>query len=261
MNRRTFVKSTVAGAVAAGALAAPNQAQAGLFGSGQMTLVWHHFRVNTAENQAAILDYWKDAGIAAHNRAGSHKVGVFKPQADDDHSVYVLTAYSSAKRAQEAGDKVARDKKHQEAAKDYLERAMNNPAYQRVDVTLMRAFEDYPKVKVPRIGDRIFELRVYESHNERKARLKVEMFNSGGELDIFEKVNLDGVFYGEAIAGPALPNLTYLLAYVDEAEKERNWNAFRTHPDWVKLSGNARYKDTVSKIHSVMLLPAEGSQI
>jgi len=50
-------------------------------------------------------------------------------------------------------------------------------------------------------GERIFELRLYESHTEEHARRKVDMFNDG-EIQLMKDVELGPVFFGETIVGP-----------------------------------------------------------
>ena len=124
----------------------------------------------------------------------------------------------------------------------------------------MRAFTGVPTVQIPRTGERIFELRVYESHNELKAQLKIEMFNVA-ELAIFKKVGLDPVFFGETLVGANLPNLTYMLGYKDMEEHDRAWKAFLEDPDWIVLKDQERYRDTVSKIINRFLKPTGYSQI
>ena len=90
---------------------------------------------------------------------------------------------------------------------------------------------------------------------------KIEMFNEGGELEIFRKTGLKPVFFGEAVFGTHLPNLTYMLVFKSMAEREENWDTFRNHPDWKKLSGKEEYKNIVSNITSLILKPTEFSQV
>ena len=109
---------------------------------------------------------------------------------------------------------------------------------------------------------RLLNLRIYESHNERAGRKKVEMFNKG-ELDIFRRVGLTPVFFGEAVAGPLMPNLTYLLVFPDEAGRKSAWEKFRADAAWLKLKAIPEYadKEIVSKITNVLLVPANYSEI
>ena len=108
---------------------------------------------------------------------------------------------------------------------------------------------------------RIFELRVYESHNAIKAKKKIEMFNAGGEIAIFLRTGLTPVFFGETLIGATIPNLTYMLVFDDMADHDRDWQAFRVDPAWDKLKKDPQYKDTVSNITRTFLRPVPGSQI
>lgn len=108
--------------------------------------------------------------------------------------------------------------------------------------------------------ERLLELRIYESNNEQKARLKVEMFNEG-EIDIMRDVKLAPVFFGETLISDDLPNLTYILS-ADNAEIHRqHFQDFLKHPDWDRMKRLEKYKGTVSKIISITLSPATCSQI
>ena len=80
------------------------------------------------------------------------------------------------------------------------------------------------------------------------------MFNSG-EVPIFLDCGIQPVFMGRVLAGPKMPNLTYMTVYDDEARLKEAWSKFGPHPDWKKLSSVAKYKGTVSKIHKKLLSP------
>ena len=109
---------------------------------------------------------------------------------------------------------------------------------------------------------RLLNLRIYESHNERAAKKKIEMFNQG-ELAIFRRVGLTLVFFGETVIGPAMPNLTYMLVFPDEAGREATWKRFRDDPEWLKLRAIPDYadKEIVSRITNKILTPTAFSEI
>jgi hypothetical protein len=205
--------------------------------------------------------FLQSAALPALQRLKVGPIGVFHEiGADATKSMYTLMPLQSLDQLVAINEALAADQEFLSAAEEYLSTELKEPAYQRIEAQLMRAFEGFPRIQVPRQGERIFELRVYESHNEYKAWLKIQMFNQG-ELDIFRQVGLDGVFFGETLVGPALPNLTYMLAYQDMPEHDRAWDAFRTNADWLKLKDDAQYRDTVSKIVNQFLKPAEYSEI
>lgn len=115
----------------------------------------------------------------------------------------------------------------------------------RVESSLFRAFETIPKVEKPAGKPQMHNLCIYKSHNEAAGLKKVEMFNQG-EIDIFRKVCLNPVFFGEAIAGTRIPNLTYLLAFNDDKARIDAWGKFGGDPDWKKLRAIFEYKDCLT---------------
>jgi len=261
MNRRSFIQSATLTAASAGMLANPQLlGDHHQNGHAPKLLEWRQWKVDSAAKRSLIDRQLQQAALPALNRAGIQPIGVFYPQDQEDHSIYALVPFPSFESYYNMRRLLEEDEAFMQASQEYLGTPKNDPAYSRIESTLMRPFDGYPDVKIPRKGERIFELRVYESHNEAKAALKVEMFNSG-EFDIFEKVGLDSVFCGEALSGPNLPNLTYLVAYKDMEERKAAWGRFSSHPDWDKLKVVERYKDTVSKIHQTFLNPAPYSQI
>jgi hypothetical protein len=203
----------------------------------------------------------ESAGLAALEDAGATKVGVFKRKPEEGkeatHERYLLLASESLEALAEMASLDVESAMDDEAVKKYLSTPMKDPAFTRIESTLLRAFEDFPALADPEGdggGERFFELRTYESHNELKARIKVEMFNEGGELGIFRETGLRGVFFGEGLIGTDLPKLTYMLVHENDAEKQKTWDAFKSSPAWDKLKNEKRYADTVSKIDARFLV-------
>ena len=109
---------------------------------------------------------------------------------------------------------------------------------------------------------RLLNLRVYESHNERAAAKKVEMFEKG-ELAIFRRVGLTPVFFASALVGAAMPNLTYMLVFPNDDGRKKAWDTFRGDDAWLKLKAIPEYadKEIVSKITNRILTPTAYSEI
>ena len=146
------------------------------------------------------------------------------------------------------------------AAADYLAAAMQDPAFDRIESSLMVAFAGQPQLSVPQRKERVFELREYQSHSEAKARRKIEMFNNG-EIPIFRSVGFETVFFGETLIGPRLPNLKYMLAAESLEADKANFDKFRVHPDWVAMKDLPEYAETVSGVVQTFLEPTAFSQI
>jgi len=268
MQRREFLAASAAVALGLGISKSASGADSP--GSRQLIDVrTYHFA--NADKMRAYELFLAGGGIAGLNRAGVEPVGVWKLMAKDNpnlklaadpNDLYVLLPHKSMDSVLMLERRLAADEAYQKAGERVLRTPKSDPAYSRYESSLLLAFEGFPRVEAPVKGaGRLFQLRIYESHNEEKARKKIHMFDVGGETAIFKKVGLNPVFLGEAIAGAKLPNLTYAVAFENEAAMKAGWDAFRVDPDWKKLAADQTYKDTVSTITNLVLRPAEGSQI
>ena len=259
MKRRAFLQSSLAASCLPFASSTLQAAEGD--SSARQYLVWSRYVLENLQQHERVSRFLSGAALPALGRLGIQPVGVFTDmELEKDPSIFLLAPFDSWQQFSSLTGRLAEDSTFVDAASDYLNTDKADPAYQRIERQLMYAFAGMPRVQIPRTGQRMFELRMYESHNELKARLKIEMFNEA-ELAIFKKVGLDPVFFGETLFGSNLPNLTYMLGYRDEAEKDQVWKAFLADPDWVALKDQERYRDTVSTIVSRFLKPTGYSQI
>ncbi len=267
MNRRRFITTTAAAAAVTGLTSTLSSTMAAEPSPNVKPeyFEWRTYSLKTAEQLALVERHWAKAAIPALNRLGIQNVGTFREQTPSAQpKFYVLLTYSSLEQFQTVNAKLATDAQYLKDGAEYLGVEATGPAYARIESTLMVAFDGMPKLEVPKLKGqpRMFVLRTYESHNETAGKKKIEMFNKG-EIDIFRRVGLTPVFFGETIIGTARPNLTYLLVFKDMADHDKSWNTFRGDAAWVKLKSIPEYADAkiVSKITRIMVVPAEGSQI
>ena len=94
------------------------------------------------------------------------------------------------------------------------------------------------------------------------AKKKIEMFNKS-ELAIFRRVGLTPVFFAETLVGAAMPNLTYMLLFPDDSERQAAWARFVKDEEWKKLRAIPEYadKEIVSRITNKVLTPVPYSEI
>jgi len=224
------------------------------------------YEMPTGNRKAVLHEYLEKACLPAMNRVGIKPVGVFTVVAGSNAlNLFVLIPYPSLEQFLSAPARLAADAEYQKAAAAYLSASIDNPAYTRYESTLLWAFKQMPRVRVPAetAGNqpRLFELRIYESHGETAALKKVEMFNEGGEIAIFDRVGLRSVFFGQTLVGRRQPNLVYMTVHQDMAAREKTWEVFRNSPDWKALSSNPAYANTVSATTVVFLRPTAYSQL
>ena len=86
------------------------------------------------------------------------------------------------------------------------------------------------------------------------------MFNNG-EIDIFERLGFNAVFYGEVIAGSKMPNLMYMTTFEDLDSEKMHWDAFRADDQWNKMKVMEQYQNNVSGSDIMLLTPADYSDI
>lgn len=193
--------------------------------------------------------------VPAARRLGIGPMGFFTAViADQAPFVLALTSYPSLQAVLDTADKIDADKEFRKGFEEY--NSMSELSYIRMETALLRAFDVQKSVVPPpaRKAPRLFEMRVYESNNARAGKTKVRMFNEG-EAQIFRRLGMLPVFFGESIAGRNLPNLTYMLAFDDLADREKKWDAFRGDPEWVKMRSIPEYADAqiVSNITTAIL--------
>lgn len=216
------------------------------------------------EGQEAIVDaFLKDAFLPALHHSGIANVGVFKPVANDTAAVkkiYVIIPLKTLQQAEKITNDWMNDAKVKAASGDYREAPYDAPAYARVESILLKAFPLAPQMNKPHLAgprsENIYELRSYESPSEALHLNKVKMFNQGGEIDIFKRLDFNAVFYSSVISGPRMPNLMYMTSFNNKQARDEHWKAFGSDPAWKKLSAMPEYQHNVSKSDIIFLHPA-----
>lgn len=224
----------------------------------------YHF--SSPSQEKAMDNYFENALLPALHRAGIKNVGVFKSWANDtsaDKLMYVITPLKSLDRLVRLPDQLQKDQKYVSGAEPFLNADPKNPAYSRMETIVLTAFPLAPQLTLPSLKalkkERVYELRSYESATEEKLHNKVRMFNEGGEIDLFKRLNFNAIFYGEVMAGSKMPNLMYLASFENKADREEHWKTFVNDPFWKKLSSMPEYQNNVSHIDIQFLHPTDYS--
>jgi hypothetical protein len=261
MKRRAFLKSSIAtgliGSPAVAAMAAPDAPK---------SREYYELRTYTLKpaKKPMLDDYFSKALLPALQQAGVGPVGVFSENLGPDLlAMHVLIVAKSADDLARLGNRINADAAYRASAADFLAAPASDPVYERIESSLLGAIDALPHLEKPDTTQpRLLNLRIYESHNERAAAKKIEMFNLH-EAAIFRRVGLKPVFFSETLIGPRRPNLTYMLVFPDDAARNAAWNSFRNDDEWKKLKAIPEYadKEIVSKITNKLLTPEPYSGI
>lgn len=224
------------------------------------------YSFDTQKQENTTDEYLEMAFLPALKKFDITNIGVFKPRPTDSitpKKTYVLIPFASLVQFQLLEDALTADKNYQEAGKKYLTAAHDNPPYTRVESSLMKAFSDMPKMVASKLNgprkDRIYELRSYESPTEAIYKNKVDMFNAGGEVTLFDRLGFNAVFYAEVISGAKMPNLLYMTTHANKESREANWKSFVDSPEWNSLKAMPKYQNNISHIDIFYLYPTEYS--
>ncbi len=269
MKRRDFFTTSAAAGLTLGMTGMVQGAEGA---DGKDLYVLSKFSFASSEKLEAYAEFLQEA-VPALNRAGVKPVGVFRMFKEDNpklkdlegdpNELWLLLPHKSLESVVTMTERLAGDYAWGSSqAEEILMASKSDPAYERFESSLLLAFDGIPQIEVPSDKDtRVVQLRIYESHSIERHIKKVAMFNEGGEIEIFRKTGMNPVFFGQALVGSLLPNLTYMLQFDDMEAMDAAWNAFRNHPDWKSLSKDPEYKDTVSRITNLIMRPLAASQI
>jgi hypothetical protein len=259
MTRRQLITTGAASAAAGGAEA--QQAQPEVY---ELRIV----RQKMGPKVKLFDDYLREVWLPAAKRAGTGPIGVFSVAIGPDvPSTYVLIPHKDLNGVMDLDARMAADEEFRKGGQEFRNAPASDPAYLRIESSLLLAFRGMPKLEVPpqtAAGKpRLFELRTYESHSHKAHFKKIEMFEQGGEIAIFRRTGLQPVFFGRTIVGRSMPNLTYMLVFDDMAARDKNWAQFVADPEWKKLAAAPGYgnAEILTNISSIFLRPTGYSQI
>lgn len=221
---------------------------------------------NSKKQQETTEKYLKNAYLPALKKLGIKNIGVFKPRpnlSDTIRKCLVLIPFSNIKQFLTLNEKLSKDSEYLAAGADYLKATYLQAPYNRIESVLLKAFEDHPFLKTPDLNsareNRVYELRSYESATEAIHKSKVDMFNAGQEIKLFESLKANAVFYGEVISGAKMPNLMYMTTYSDQVDRDAHWKAFSASAEWKAMSSLPKYLNTVSHMDIQFLYPTDYS--
>ncbi len=227
------------------------------------------YQLKTKEQEERVDKYLQGAFLPALHRMGIQKAGVFKPIGNDTAAIrriYVLIPFHSLEQFLGLTASLQKDQSYLSDGKDYLDAVYDNPPYTRIESILLQAFPDMPRLEAPTAlktpaSERVYELRSYEGPTEKYFANKVQMFNQGGEIPLFKRLNFNAVFYASVLSGAHMPNLMYMTSFENMASREQHWKDFGADPFWKQLVASPEYQHNVSHVDIVFLHPADYSDL
>jgi hypothetical protein len=213
------------------------------------------YKLKTASQENATDLYLKDVYMPAMHRLGIKQIGVFKPISNDTAAmkqIIVLVQYISLDVWRRAKSNIETDPVYVNAAKAFTDADTSHLPFVRMESTILEAFPDQPKLIPTTLKtnpEALYELRSYESPTEQLHRTKVNMFNAGGEIILFKRLDFQAVFYADVLSGHKMPNLVYMVVFSSAADREAKWKEFGNSKEWKTISVDPRYRNNISVSH------------
>ena len=219
------------------------------------------------DDQVAVTDaFLGNAFIPAMKRQGVSPIGVFKNRINEEDTIqkiYVLIPFKTMDQFLSYEDNLIADDSFLDVGESYIDASHDNPPYARISSTLIEAFDEMPAMATPSFdsprSERVYEFRSYLGPTEKLHLNKVDMFNAGGEVEIFDRLGFNAVFYGRVLIGDEMPNLVYMTTFSDMKSRDEHWDAFRTDPQWLELKAVEKYQNNMLKSKVYLLYPTDYS--
>jgi hypothetical protein len=219
------------------------------------------YELKTAAQESRVDSFLHSALLPALHRQNISRTGVFKPIGNDTAAIrriYVIIPLKSLEQFTTLPDQLSKDAQYLDDGRTYLNATYDDPPYTRIESILLQAFPDMPQHADPWTGqnysaDRVYELRSYEGPTEKFFANKVQMFNQGGEIPLFDRLSFHAVFYATVLSGPRMPNLMYMTSFDNMTARDEHWKTFGADPAWKKLSSSPEYQHNVSHIDDIFL--------
>ena len=154
MKRRAFLAA--AGASGLAALKTSPGADAAESAGNRQLYELRQYAIGSKEQGQGLAAFLRDAAIPAFNRIGVQPVGVFQP-AEGISPVYVLLPHASLESVITSTQRLLADAEYLAKGEAFLNAAADEPAYQRIESSLLLAFQGMPALETPsRVRDASF---------------------------------------------------------------------------------------------------------
>jgi hypothetical protein len=221
------------------------------------------YRLHSGEQTTRLIGWLEKQAVPMIQKHRIGPAGFFTVEIGSHiPAVVEILSYPSLAEMEAAWGRVHADKDWGAAIAE-LESA--GPPFVRLDTVLLHATNFCPPLKATppeEAGHKIYELRCYEASTQRQLEFMHGRF-AGGEIDVFNKVGIHPVLYGDTIFGPNIPNMAYLIPFESLAQREQAWAAFRASPEWAKISKEwmARSGELSRSISNTILAPTAFSAL
>ena len=207
----------------------------------------------------ALIQRFTNHTTKIFEKHGMENVGYWVPVNNEQNTLNYILAYPS-KEARDASWKAfGADPEWKEVARKSEE---NGKIVEKVVSFFMETADFSPAIKAStKRADRIFEMRTYSCFPGKTPDI-LKRFRDH-TLKLFDKYQFQNIGYWTTIEkDSSQAKLFYMLAFTNEEQAKKSWEAFRADPVWIKVKEESEKNGKiVEKVESVFLKPLAFSKI
>lgn len=207
----------------------------------------------------ALIQRFNDHTTKIFEKHGMENIGYWVPVNNEQNTLNYVLAYPS-KEARDASWKAfGADPEWKEVARKSEE---NGKIVEKVVSVFMEKADLSPAIKTSGNGpDRIFEMRTYSCFPGKLPDL-LKRFRDH-TFKLFAKHQFQNIGYWTTIEKDgSQAKLFYMLAFTNEEQAKKSWEAFRADPVWIKAKEDSEKNGKiVEKVESIYLKPLPFSKI
>ena len=207
----------------------------------------------------ALIQRFTNHTTKIFEKHGMENIGYWVPVNNEQNTLNYILAYPS-KEARDASWKAfGADPEWKEVARKSEE---NGKIVEKVVSFFMETADFSPAIKAStKRADRIFEMRTYSCFPGKTPDI-LKRFRDH-TLKLFDKYQFQNIGYWTTIEkDSSQAKLFYMLAFTNEEQAKKSWEAFRADPVWIKVKEESEKNGKiVEKVESVFLKPLAFSKI
>lgn len=236
MDRRTFLTSLAAAAAVRGA----DQKKTRYY-------TFDRYQLQQGTQAARVHEWLRDGIVPKISRLTGPVIVLDAVIAPHTPEIVMITGVQNFEDIRSINAKLDADSDLQAAFRKA--EAGPEPLFQSLSVNVLEAAAYSPEVPIQKHDKpRYFELRQYHSPTWSQLRALHERF-AGPEIKVFHEVGIFPILYTSTYIGDNMPNLTYLIPFDSLAAREKAWDAFAVHPEWIKAR-----KDSIDRYGQITIV-------
>lgn len=207
----------------------------------------------------SLLSRFRDHTTSLFEKHGMTNVAYWTPSENTDNILVYLMAYPSKEARDKSWETFINDL---EWTKVWEASKVDGPLVDSIAQIFLTPTDFSPELEIEDMGNRIFEMRTYYTHQGKLPNLHARFRDH--TIDLFEKHNINNLVYFnyETDMNGSENTLLYFITHPDRESAKNNWQAFIQDTDWRQAYEASRIDGSlVDSLTSLFMIPTNFSPL